>query len=130
MPTYEYRCGVCRRRSSVLFRTFAAATVTPECPLCGAPPAHMQKLVSRVAVLKSEEARLESLADPSMFGDVDENDPRSVAKWARRLGEQLGDDAPDDYGELVDQIESGDLPEEMGGMDGADGGFDAGGNDL
>ncbi len=130
MPTYEYRCGACRRRSSVLFRTFAAAAETPSCPLCGAPPEQLQKLVSRVAVLKSEESRLESLADPSMFGDVDENDPRSVAKWARKLGEQLGDDAPDDYGELVDQIESGDMPEEMGGMDSGDGGADfTGGSD-
>ena len=114
MPVYEYRCNACRRRSSTLFRSFAGIE-TPSCPHCGASPEQMNKLVSRVAVMKSEESRLESLADPSMFGDVDENDPRSVAKWARKLGEQLGDDAPDDYGEMVDQLESGDIPEEMGG---------------
>ncbi len=74
----------------------------------------MQKLISRVAVMKSEESRLEELADPSLFADVDENDPRSVARWARKLGEHLGDDLPDDYNELVDQIESGELPDEEG----------------
>lgn len=79
----------------------------------------MQKLVSRVAVMKSEESRLEDLADPSMFADVDENDPRSVAKWARKLGQQMGDDVPEDYGEIVDQLESGDLSEsEEGAADG------------
>ena len=116
MPVYEYRCGTCRRRSSRLFRTFAEIA-TPSCPHCGAAPEQMQKLISRVAVMKSEEARLESLADPSMFADVDENDPRSVARWARKLGETMGDDVPDDYGEMVDQLESGEMPDDMGGAD-------------
>ena len=71
--------------------------------------------MSRGAVMKSEESRLDSLADPGQFGDVDENDPRSVARWARKLGEQLGDDLPADYGEMVDQIESGDGPDDEGG---------------
>jgi putative FmdB family regulatory protein len=123
MPVYEYRCGSCRRRSSTLFRTFAEVA-TPACPLCGAGPEQMTKLMSRVAVMKSEEARLESLADPSMFADVDENDPRSVARWARKLGESLGDDVPDDYGEMVEQLESGEMPDDMGG--GEDGGSDMG----
>jgi putative FmdB family regulatory protein len=106
MPVYEYRCASCRRRSSHFFRTFASVAV-PACPHCGAQPEQMSKLISRVAVMKSEESRLENLADPSMFSDVDENDPRSVARWARKLGQHLGDDLPDDYGEMVDQIESG-----------------------
>jgi hypothetical protein len=87
----------------------------------------MAKLISRVAVMKSEESRLENLADPSMFAEVDENDPRSVARWARKLGEQLGDDLPEDYGEMVDQIESGEGPDDEGGAmdDGASlGGLD------
>jgi putative FmdB family regulatory protein len=128
MPVYEYRCSACRRRSSTLFRTFASVA-TPACPHCGAPPEQMQKLISRVAVLKSEESRLESLADPSMFADVDENDPRSVAKWARKLGEQLGDDVPEDYGEMVEQLESGDIPDELGGG-GDEGGLSDGGGDF
>jgi hypothetical protein len=79
--------------------------------------------------MKSEEARLESLADPSMFSDVDENDPRSVARWARKLGEHMGDDVPGDYGEMVDQLESGELPDDMGGgMDEGAGGM--GGGDM
>ena len=123
MPVYEYRCAACRRRSSTLFRTFASVA-TPACPHCGAAPDQMQKLISRVTVLKSEESRLEDLADPGMFADVDENDPRSVARWARKLGQQLGDDLPDDYGEMVDQLESGDLGDdaELGDDGGGPGG--------
>jgi putative FmdB family regulatory protein len=123
MPVYEYRCGACRRRSSKLFLSFTN-TATPSCPHCGAPPDKMTKLISKVTVMKSEESRLESLADPGMFSDVDENDPRSVAKWARKLGQQLGDDLPEDYGEMVDQLESGDLGDEEGAAD------DGGSSDL
>ncbi|HEU5319130.1 MAG TPA: zinc ribbon domain-containing protein [Chloroflexota bacterium] len=123
MPVYEYRCGACRRRSSKLFRTFAEIA-TPACPHCGAAPEQMQKLISRVSVMKSEEARLEALADPSMFADVDENDPRSVARWARKLGETMGDDVPDDYGEMVEQLESGEMPDDIGGAE--DGAADVG----
>jgi hypothetical protein len=46
--------------------------------------------MSRFATPKSEDARLEAAADPSQFGDLDENDPGSVARsssaWARRWG--------------------------------------------
>lgn len=109
MPLYEYRCGHCGRGSSHLFLGFSLVRA-PSCPHCGASD-QMRKLVSRVAVLKSEESRLEDLGDPSMFADVDENDPRSVARWARKLGEQLGEDVPPEYGEMVDQIERGETPD-------------------
>ena len=120
MPVYEYRCGACRRRSTHFFRSFAAVA-TPGCPHCGAPAEQMNKLMSRVAVMKSEESRLDSLADPGQFGDVDENDPRSVARWARKLGQQMGEDLGDDWGEMVDKLEAGeDLgDEDMGGGAGA-----------
>ena len=129
MPIYEYRCGACRRRSSLYFQTFAAAEgAEPRCEHCGS--AEVSRLVSRVAVMKSEDSRLEDLADPSAFGDVDENDPRSIARWARRMGEQLGDDVGDDFREMVDQLEAGEMPDDMpgpGGMDdGGFGGMDAG----
>lgn len=74
----------------------------------------MRRLVSRFAVMKSEETRLDELSDPSMFDGIDENDPRSVAQWARKLGSQIGDDLPPDYDEMVDQIESGEMPEDLG----------------
>ncbi len=109
MPIYEYRCADCGRVTSVLVRSFAAA-VEPRCPCCSG--ANLRKLVSRFAVLKSEEARLDDLADPSSFADVDENDPKSVARWARKMGESLGEDAGDDFKEAIAQMEAGEMPPE------------------
>jgi putative FmdB family regulatory protein len=123
MPIYEYRCLDCGRYQSVLVRTYADPTDL-SCPRCKG--VHLKKLVSKFAVLHSEEARLEELADPSTLGDVDENDPKSVARWARKMGEQVGEDLGDDFNEMVDRMEAGDMPED--GEDGGD--FGGGGGDL
>ena len=106
MPIYEYRCGDCQRRVSLYYQTFSAAeAATPTCPHCQST--NLSRLVSRVFQVKSEDARLDDLADPSSFGDVDENDPRSVARWARKLGQQMGEDLGEDWDEMVDQLEAG-----------------------
>jgi putative FmdB family regulatory protein len=117
MPIYEYRCADCKRRSSLFYQTFSAATnATPKCEHCGS--ANVARLVSRVFQLRSEESQLEDLADPSSFGDLDENDPKSVARWARKLGQQMGEDLGDDWGEMVDRLEAG---EDLGDGDDGDG---------
>lgn len=131
MPIYEYRCTDCKRRVSILFRSFAAVT-EPTCPQCGSK--NLTRLVSRVATIKSEEARLEALADPSTFGDVDENDPKSVARFMRKMGDQLGgEDLGPEFNEMVERLEAGESPEEieksMPGLAGAGEG-DTGVDDL
>ena len=59
--------------------------------------------MSRFATIKSEEARLESLADPGGLGDIDENDPASVARFMKKMGREMGDDLGDDFDEVVDE---------------------------
>jgi hypothetical protein len=66
-----------------------------------------------VAVLKSEESRLESLADPSQFTDLDERDPKSVARWMRKMSQTMGEDLGDEFKEVVDRLEAGESPESI-----------------
>jgi hypothetical protein len=68
--------------------------------------------MSRFATVKSEEARLDALADSSSFGDVDENDPGSVARFMKKMGKEFGDDLGDDFDSAVDEAvaEAGDDP--------------------
>jgi hypothetical protein len=63
----------------------------------------MTKLISRVARVRSEENRLESLADPSRLGAIDENDPASMAHWMKRMGKEMGEDLGDDLDGMVDE---------------------------
>jgi hypothetical protein len=60
--------------------------------------------MSRFATIRSEDDRLESLADPSQLGDLDENDPRSVARWMKKMGGAMGDDVGEDWDEMVDEV--------------------------
>lgn len=70
--------------------------------------------MSRFATVKSEEARLEALADPSNVGDLDENDPASVARFMKKMGKDLGDDLGDDFESAVDEALSESPADEAG----------------
>jgi hypothetical protein len=59
--------------------------------------------LSRFARIRSEDDRLDSLADPSSFGDLDENDPKSVARWAKKMGKELGEDLGEDFDQMMEE---------------------------
>jgi len=89
MPIYEYVCGKCRRRTSLLLRSIND-TAELKCEHCGSN--QLRRIMSRFAAVKSEESRLESMADPGKWGGLDENDPASVAKFIKKMGSELGED--------------------------------------
>ncbi len=105
MPIYEYRCRKCGKRFSVLTLR-VSETAAPQCEACGSRAA--DRLMSRFAMPKSEEARMESLADPSRLGGLDEDDPKSVARWMRKMGKEMGEDlGGEDFDQMVDEVEAG-----------------------
>jgi putative FmdB family regulatory protein len=105
MPIYEYRCADCRKISEfLLIKT--DETFVPQCKRCRSKK--MSRVLSKVRVLRSEESRMESLADPSKWGDLDERDPKSMAKWMKKMGKELGEDM-EGMDEEVDQA----IEEEM-----------------
>ncbi len=73
----------------------------------------MTRLISKVAVLKSEESRLENLTDPSSMGDLDENDPKSMARWMRRMGSEMGEDVGPEFDDMVGRMEAGEMPDDV-----------------
>nr|WP_290668388.1 FmdB family zinc ribbon protein [Ardenticatena sp.] len=127
MPIYEYRCQACGRKVTVLHRSIHNIQ-QPNCPRCGSD--QLKRLISKVSVVRSEESRLESLADPDRWGDFDENDPRSMARFMRKmkeeLGSELGDELGDEFDEVVERLEAGEDPESieesLGDTFGGDGG--------
>jgi putative FmdB family regulatory protein len=125
MPRYDYRCQSCKKRS-VIFQTYAEyGRKKVKCPHCGST--ELQRLIGRVRIARSEESRLDELSDPSDWGDVDENDPRSMARMMRKMGSELGEDMPGEFDEVVDRLEAGEDPEDieesmpdLGGENGGD----------
>lgn len=134
MPIYEYRCQECGQKARKFWRSFSDVDdASLECPRCGAH--RFQRLVSRVALVRSEESRLEDLADPSGLDGLDEDDPKSLGRWLRKMGAEMGEEMPPEFDEVIDRLESGQSPEEIEasmpelaeGLDGAPGGL--GGSD-
>jgi len=133
MPIYEYFCLDCRKRVSVFFRTFSAASDDAACcPQCEG--ARLRRLVSRVAVLKSEDARLDAMSDPSFMAGLENEDPRALAGFMRKMSDEMGEPLDAEMSEMVERLERGDSPEEieksmpdlggddLGGMGGMGGG--------
>ena len=101
MPIYEYECADCRRKQSFLIMNLERELPELRCKKCGG--GNLNRLVSRVNVVKSEEARMESLADPSKLGGLDENDPKSMARWMKKMGKEMGEDVGEDFDQMVDE---------------------------
>jgi len=104
MPIYEYRCGVCGKKSTFITLSVSAA-FEPRCQHCGS--ADVRKLVSRVAVLRSEERGSEIPDDPGAMDGLDENDPRSMDRLAESMGPEMGEDGGEADGGDEDDFGSG-----------------------
>jgi putative FmdB family regulatory protein len=100
MPIYEYRCDDCGKTSEFLLIKSDEA-FTPQCKKCKSKK--MSRVLSRVRVIRSEESRMESLADPSKWGGLDESDPKSMARWMKKMGKEMGEDMGEDVDQMVDE---------------------------
>ena len=118
MPIYEFGCRGCRKKTTALVLVRDRIDDV-RCQYCGG--ANLVKLVSRFAMPKSEDARLDALSDPSNFAGVDDNDPKSVAQFMKKMGREMGEDLGDDFEQAIEQEMTG-APD--GGADDSFGGED------
>ena len=100
MPIYEYRCRQCGKRTT-RFILSISSPAQQSCGHCQSPD--MERLMSRFASPKSEEARLEALADPSHLGGMDENDPQSMARFMKKMGQEMGEDLGDEVDSAMEE---------------------------
>jgi len=115
VPIYEFRCEECGAISEFMTMRIGEK-IKPSCKKCNSKK--MSRVLSRVRVVRSEESRLESLADPAKWGDLDEKDPRSVARVMKRMGKEFGDELGDMN---MDEMEQA-VEEEMAGPGSGSGG--------
>ena len=104
MPLYEYRCLDCKKRSTVLVLSLANQAPAA-CSHCTS--ARIERILSRFASPKSEEARLDASLDLNNLAKLDENDPQSMARFMKTMGEEMGEDLGDDLSEAMESDETG-----------------------
>ena len=117
MPIYEYGCPNCRRKQSVLVRSFSA-TVSPVCENCG--NTELIKLISTFAVVRSEEDLMKGYDSMDWLYDLDPDDPEGLKKikeWSATHGvENESPYSPDNaYQDDLGDVGFGTSP--MGGFD-------------
>ena len=111
MPFYEYICLACGKPIR-LFMTFAEFDqIQPTCPNCNSD--QLQRRISRVSVAKSEDARMDTLMDDSALAGLDEEDPRALGRFMRKMSSEMGEDMGEEFEEVVDRLEKGQTPESI-----------------
>jgi|SRR6185295_3895774 len=104
MPLFEYRCLDCKKHNTVLVLNLVNQAPAA-CSHCTS--ARVERILSRFASPKSEAARLEALANPSSLAGLDENDPQSMARFMKTMGEEIGEDLSDDVSAAMESDETG-----------------------
>jgi len=108
MPIYEYRCQTCNKKFSALI----GITAEPDeerCPSCGG--AETRRLVSRFARLRTEDDRIDEMADElEVMGEPDS--PTQMRGMVREMGRAMDEDMSDEMEEMFESDMEG------GGEDG------------
>ncbi|MBW7895122.1 MAG: FmdB family transcriptional regulator [Opitutaceae bacterium] len=130
MPIYEYYCPQNHTIYQFFAKTLAQGRQTPRCP--DNPAYTLTKIVSTFAITrggKKEEPSADPAGDtpadddPKMeaameamereFSQVDENDPRAMARMMRRMAELTGEKIDGEMEEVVRKLEEGADPESL-----------------
>ena len=105
---------------SLFFPSFSAAESRiaageTRCPRCGS--ADLTRLMSRVYAHRAGDAPLDDLSEDAgrLMDGLDENDPRSIARWARRMKDSMGDemDMGPEFDQALARIEAGEDPDRV-----------------
>lgn len=114
MPIFEYRCKQCRKVSAILIRS---AAKKPICKHCGSES--LDKIISSFAIVHGRNQQLDNDYDNMQrnLEGVDQDDPRSLAELARKMQAAGGEDMGTEFNTMVERMEGGEMPAEMGGAD-------------
>lgn len=100
MPLYEYSCQDCGKKFTILC-SISNRDNSYVCKNCQS--LNTTRLVSRVKTIRSEDEILESLSDPSKLSGIDENDPSSMARWAKRMARDMGENMDDEIDSMAQE---------------------------
>jgi putative FmdB family regulatory protein len=127
MPNYLYICKNCKKRFEIFMSYSEYGTRPVHCPHCQSD--QVQRRIGRVRFARSEESRLETLADPSSLDGL-EDDPKALGRMMRQMSHEMGEEMGPEFDEVVDRLEAGQSPDDiekaipdLGGDEGGAGGY-------
>ena len=110
MPIYEFRCNGCRKRVEI-FTRMVGQPYEAVCDGCGG--SDLRRMISRVALHRSEADRLADFDTSREPGADYYRDSRNVGLFAKKRMAELGmDDMMPQIDEIVEKGRSGELLKE------------------
>ena len=74
---------------------------------------NVRRRMTKVRIAKSEDSRMDAMADDFSGMEGLEDDPKAMGRMMRKMGTQMGEDMPPEFDEVVGRLESGQSPEEI-----------------
>ncbi|MCS7054820.1 MAG: zinc ribbon domain-containing protein [Thermoflexales bacterium] len=117
MPIYEYRCQDCGRKVSIFWRSLSAVDEKDaRCERCGSR--RLTRLASRVRVIRGggSSGDFDGSGDDALLDEMaglDENDPRALGRFMRKMAQESGEDLGPEFDEVVSRLERGEDPEQI-----------------
>lgn len=98
MPIFEFSCAGCGRKSSHLVGMTQDSTALA-CPYCGSTD--LRKLVSRFARYRSEDERIDEMADRlEAIGEPES--PSAMREMVKEMGKAMDEDSSDEIEEMFE----------------------------
>ena len=119
MPIYEYICGNCRKKVSVLLRNPSAAG-EPVCPACGG--GGLTRVISSFAIHRSIQTIHEESGTPGGALSPDYyKDPRNIGRGLEKRLKDYNLEMPPEVGRTIAEAREGKLPDSIKDLDSATG---------
>ena len=111
MPTYDFICNDCQQKFDVFLTYSEYGKKAVHCAHCQS--GNVRRRMTKVRIAKSDESRMESAADDFSGMEGIEDDPKAMARMMRKMGNEMGEELPSEFNEVVDRLEAGQSPEEI-----------------
>jgi putative FmdB family regulatory protein len=111
MPYYDYRCQSCTKAVRLFIAYEDYDDAQPQCPYCASKD--LKRLISRITLAKSEDSRLDAMMDDPSLAGLENEDPRALGHFMRKMSSEMGEDMGDEFNEVVDRLEKGESPESI-----------------
>ncbi len=111
MPAYDFRCLDCQHRMVLTFSYAEYAAAEKRCTRCGS--LNLRRVITKVAIAKSEASRFASLDDDSALDDLADADPATLGRFMRRMADETGEDLGEEFNTIVERLERGEDPESI-----------------
>lgn len=111
MPTYDFFCNNCKKQFEVFMTFNEYGKKAVRCAHCESE--NVRRRMTKVRIAKSDENRMESMANGFPGFEGSEDDPKALGQMMRKMGGEMGEELPEEFNEVVGRLEAGQSPEEI-----------------